>query len=107
MPGFTSHDDLINQISVNGRFWRTDWQKSSFTTTAQAAGLWYSLFRGGGNPPADTILGTGTNLAFQALTDATANATFRMVVTSAVVRGTSSYSTQRRRRQRVRSHHAC
>jgi hypothetical protein len=75
MPGFTSHDDLINQISVNGRFWRTDWQKSSFTTTAQAAGLWYSLFRGGGNPPADTILGTGTNLAFQALTDATANAT--------------------------------
>lgn len=37
--------------------------------------MWYSLFRGGGNPAADTILGTGTNLAFQALTDATANAT--------------------------------
>jgi len=75
MGGFTSQDDMINQISVNGKFKRTDWQKSTFTTTAHTAGLWYSLFRGGGNPPADAILGTGTNLAFQALTDATANAT--------------------------------
>jgi hypothetical protein len=75
MGGFTSQDDMINQISVNGKFYRADWQKSSFGTTAQAAGLWYSLFRGGGNPAADAILGTGTNLAFQALTDATANAT--------------------------------
>lgn len=75
MPGFTSFDDLINQVSVNGRFYRSDWQKSTFATTAQAAGMWYSLFRGGGNPPADAILGTGTNKAFQALTDATANAT--------------------------------
>lgn len=75
MGGFTSQDDLINQITTNGKFYRTDWQKSSFATTAQAAGLWYSLFRGGGNPPADTIMGTGTNLAFQALTDTTANAT--------------------------------
>jgi hypothetical protein len=75
MGGFTSHDDLINQVSTNGKAYRADWQKSTFGTTAQAAGLWYSLFRGGGNPPADAILGTGTNLAFQALTDATANAT--------------------------------
>lgn len=75
MGGFTSQDDMINQISTNGKFYRTDWQKSTFATTAQAAGLWYSLLRGGGNPPADTILGTGTNLAFQALTDATTNAT--------------------------------
>ena len=75
MGGFTSQDDMINQISTNGKFYRQDWQKSTFATTAQTAGLWYSLFRGGGNPAADTILGTGTNLAFQALTDATANAT--------------------------------
>ena len=75
MGGFTSQDDMINQISTNGKFYRRDWQKSTFATTAQTAGLWYSLFRGGGNPAADTILGTGTNLAFQALTDATANAT--------------------------------
>ena len=75
MTGFTSFDDLINQVSTNGQFYRADWQKSTFATTAHTAGLWYSLFRGGGNPAADTILGTGTNLAFQALTDATTNAT--------------------------------
>ena len=74
MAGFTSQDDLINQISTNGKFYRTDWQKSTFATTAQTAGLWYSLQRGGGNPPADTILGTGTNLAFQAFTDSLATA---------------------------------
>jgi len=75
MAGFTGQDDLINQVSTNGKFYRADWQKSSFATTAHTAGLWYSLFRGGGNPTADTILGTGTNLAFQSLTDATTNAT--------------------------------
>lgn len=74
MAGFNSQDDMINQISTNGKFYRADWQKSTFATTAQTAGLWYSLLRGGGNPPADTILGTGTNLAFQALSDSTAGA---------------------------------
>ena len=74
MPGFTSQDDLINQLTVNGRGYRNDWQKSTFATTAQTAGLWYSLQRGGGNPAADAILGTGTNLAFQALSDSTATA---------------------------------
>lgn len=69
MAGFTSLDDMVNRVSTEGKFFRSDWQKSTFTTTAHTAGLWYSLFRGGGNPPADTILGTGTNLAFQALTD--------------------------------------
>lgn len=71
MAGFNSQDDMINQISTNGKFYRADWQKSTFATTAMTAGLWYSLQRGGGNPAADTVLGTGTNLAFQALTDAT------------------------------------
>lgn len=75
MAGFTSQDDLLNRVSTEGKFYRADWQKSTFATTAHTAGMWYSLFRGGGNPPADAILGTGTNLAFQALTDATANAT--------------------------------
>ena len=75
MAGFTSQDNLISAVTVDGKFDRSDGQKSTFATTAHTAGLWYSLFRGGGNPPADTILGTGTNLAFQALTDATTNAT--------------------------------
>lgn len=75
MAGFTSQDDMINAISTDGKFYRADWNKLTFATTAQTAGVWYSLFRGGGNPPADTILGTGTNLAFQALRDDTTNAT--------------------------------
>ena len=74
MAGFNSQDDMINQISTNGKFYRADWQKSTFATTAQTAGLWYSLQRGGGNPAADTILGTGANLAFQALRDSVATA---------------------------------
>lgn len=74
MAGFSSQDDMVNEISTNGKFYRTDWQKSTFATTAHTAGLWYSLMRGGGNPSADTILGTGTNLAFQALSDAVATA---------------------------------
>ncbi|MBX9912403.1 MAG: hypothetical protein K2Y25_00755 [Pseudomonadaceae bacterium] len=72
MAGFSSQDAMINEISVNGKFNRADWQKSTFATTAQAAGLWYNLQQGGGNPAAATVLGGGTNLAFQALTDATA-----------------------------------
>lgn len=75
MAGFNSQDDMISQISTNGKFYRSDWQKSTFATTAQAAGLWYSLFRGGGNPAADSILGTGTNLAFQQINDSIAAAT--------------------------------
>ena len=75
MAGFSSMDDFINQITTNGNFFRSDWNKNFLPTTAATAGEWHHLFRGGGNPGADAILNTGTNLAFQALTDATANAT--------------------------------
>lgn len=74
MGGFTSLDDFINQATTNGKFWRTDWNKLTFGTTAHTAGMWYLLSQTGGNPAASSILGTGTNLAFQALTDATATA---------------------------------
>ena len=74
MSGFQSQDNMINAISTLGQSYRTDWQKSTFATTAHTAGLWYSLMRCGGNPAADTILGTGTNLAFQALSDTVATA---------------------------------
>jgi hypothetical protein len=75
MAGFSSMDDFVNQVTVNGKFWRADFNKNTFGTTAHTVGMWYCLFRGGGNPGADSIFGTGTNLAFQALTDATTNAT--------------------------------
>lgn len=71
MPGFTSLDDLINEMTVNSQFYRQDWQKSFLPTTAAVAGEWFSLQRGGGNPGADSIMNTGTNLTFQQLFDST------------------------------------
>ncbi len=68
MAGFSSIDDLINQVTVNSKFWRTDWNKSTFGTTAHTAGLWYLLSQTGGTPGASTHLGTGTgatNLVYQ------------------------------------------
>jgi hypothetical protein len=75
MPGFSSLDDFINKTTVNSKFWRTDWNKNFNPTTAAVAGEWHSLFRGGGNPGADAILNTGTNLLAQQLKDTTTNAT--------------------------------
>lgn len=74
MAGYTSLDDFINQTTVNGKFWRADWNKLTFGTTAHTAGTWYFLNQGGGNPAAGTILGTGTNKAFQSTLDSTATA---------------------------------
>lgn len=39
--GFSSHDDLISQITVNGRFLRTDVNK--LISTAQVAGAWHDM----------------------------------------------------------------
>lgn len=58
-------DDFINEVTVNSKFRRADWNKNALPTTAQAAGSWYSLARGAGNPGAESLLGTGTNLSFQ------------------------------------------
>ena len=71
MPGFSSLDDFINEATVNGKFWRTDWNKLALPTTAQVAGEWYDLYPGQGMPGPDgytpTSYGNGTNLAFQPL----------------------------------------
>jgi hypothetical protein len=71
MP-FTSMDDIVNKIS-SGNFKRTDWQKSFLPTTPAVGGEWHYLARGAGNPQADAIMNTGTNLVFQPLSDTTAN----------------------------------
>lgn len=73
MP-FSSMDDIVNEISTAGQFLRIDWQKSFLPTTAATAGEWHYLARGAGNPGADTIMNTGTNLTFQSLSDSTAAA---------------------------------
>lgn len=74
MAGFSSMDDLVNEVTANGKFWRQDWNKNMLPTTAAVAGEWSMLARGGGNPGADAIFNAGTNLTFQPVTDATANA---------------------------------
>lgn len=74
MPGFASMDQFINAVSVNNKFWRTDWNKNFNPTTAALAGEWHFNTRGGGNPAADALFNTGTNLTFQPVSDTTANA---------------------------------
>ncbi len=64
--GFSSTDDYTSEVTDNGKFWRQDWNKLTFGTTAHTAGLWYLLSQTGGNPSASTMFGTGTNLSLQA-----------------------------------------
>jgi hypothetical protein len=73
MAGFSSMDDLINEISVNGKSVRTDWNKNMLPTTVAIAGEWHCLARGAGNPAADALYNTGSNITFQAVTDTTSN----------------------------------
>lgn len=74
MAGFTSMDDFVSEVSVNGKFLRTDWNKNFLPTTAAVAGEWHCLARGGGNPGADALFNTVSNLTFQPVSDTTANA---------------------------------
>lgn len=65
-----SMDQIISAITA-GQFNRTDWNKNALPVTAQAAGLWYDLSTGAGNPFQNSTHGSTTNLAFQALSDTT------------------------------------
>lgn len=73
MPGFSSNDQIIQAMS-NGQGFKCSWGKNFNPTTVAVANEWHTLFRGGGNPPADALFNTGTNLTFQAVKDNTANA---------------------------------
>ncbi len=73
MAGFSSNDQIINALS-NGQKFDLSWGKNFNPTTAAVANEWHTLFRGGGNPPADALFNTGTNLTFQAVKDNTTNA---------------------------------
>jgi len=73
MPGIASTDQLISAFS-NGQTFRTNWGKNFNPTAAAVANEWHTLFRGGGNPGADALFNTGTNLLFQAVKDTTASA---------------------------------
>lgn len=73
MGGFTSMDDLINQMTVNSNFYRADWNKNHATGGTVVAGTWQCLAGGAGNPPANTQLG-GTTLIPQPCYDFSATA---------------------------------
>jgi hypothetical protein len=74
MPGFTSWDDFLQEQTVNGKKYRADWNKNHNPTTAAVAGEWHFLTRGGGNPGADALFNTGTNLTWQPIYNTTTNA---------------------------------
>lgn len=72
MP-FASNDQIIAALAA-GQKWDASFGKNFNPTTAAVANEWHTLFRGGGNPAADALFNTGTNLLFQAVKDTTANA---------------------------------
>jgi hypothetical protein len=74
MAGFSSLDDLISEMSANGKFWRADWNKLTHAVGTQAAGTWYALPHATGNPSAMTLGAVGTNLAFHPAYDKTTGA---------------------------------
>lgn len=65
-----SMDQLIAALS-GGKFYRSDFNKNALPVAAQAAGQWYDLSTGAGNPLQNSIIGAGTNLTFQALSEST------------------------------------
>jgi len=73
MPGFSSNDQVTAAASA-GRVFDVEFGKNFNPTAAAVANEWHTLFRGAGNPGADAIFNAGTNLAFQAVKDTTANA---------------------------------
>ena len=73
MPGFSSYDQVIDAIT-SGQTFKSCWGKNFNPTTAAVANEWHTLFRGGGNPPADAIFNAGTMNTFQPVKDTTTNA---------------------------------
>ncbi len=52
MPGFTSRDDIINEMTVNGKV--DLWNFYKVSSAPEAAGVWHSLWPGVGNPGVGT-----------------------------------------------------
>lgn len=74
MAGFGSWDAYIAAMTQSGQTYRAEWNKNFNPTTAALANEYHLLTRGAGNPPADALFNTGTNLAWQPVYDNTANA---------------------------------
>lgn len=74
MAGVTSNDGIIAALAA-GQTYRANFAKNFNPTAAAVANEWHTLFRGAGNPGADALFNTGTNLAFQAVKNDTTNGT--------------------------------
>lgn len=73
MPGIASNDQIINALSLGQKF-DASFGKNFNPTAAAVANEWHMMARGAGNPAADALFNTGTNLSFQAVEDDTASA---------------------------------
>jgi len=73
MAGFSSNDQIIQALSL-GQTWNAPFGKNMQPTTVCVANEWHMLARGAGNPAADALFNTGTNLTFQPVEDNTASA---------------------------------
>ena len=56
--GFSSIDDLINEITANGKYDQAYFQKTIANGATSAAGRWHETFSGSGVPAAGTFSGT-------------------------------------------------
>jgi hypothetical protein len=65
--GFSSLDDLISEITANGKFHRNDWNKIT-GAAAYTAGRWYDFSPLAGTPVANAF--SGTALAWQSTSEA-------------------------------------
>jgi hypothetical protein len=66
----TSKDDLDAALAA-GQTWIEASSKNVHGVTVQAAGVWYDLSKGAGMLAWDAVIGSGTNLTFQPVSDTT------------------------------------
>lgn len=65
-----SKDDLDAALAA-GQTWIESASKNVLGTTVEAAGTWYDLSKGAGMLAWDAVIGSGTNLTFQPVSDTT------------------------------------
>lgn len=62
MPGFTSRDDLISEVTVNGK--ADVWNFYKAGSAPEAAGVWHSFWKANGNPGAGSTAATTPGTAY-------------------------------------------
>lgn len=86
MP-INSKDDLDATLAA-GQIWVESSSKNLHSVTAQTAGVWYDLSKGAGMLAWDALIGSGTNLTFQPVSDTTTT-TATTAATSGSISGTT------------------